>query len=127
MKKTLKITDLDYSFRAHPVTGNLMLKSGADAIKQSVKTLVLLNMFEKPFSIISGNITNKLFNDFNYALENQTKNDIKKLLEIYEKRVEVTDVILNVNENTLNISIIYIILGEDVPEQEVSIEVTRSR
>ena len=127
MKKTLKITDLEYSFRAHPITGNLMLKSGADAIKQSVKTLVLLNMFEKPFSIISGNITNKLFNDFNYALENQTKNDIKKLLEIYEKRVEVTDVILNVNENTLNISIIYIILGEDVPEQEVSIEVTRSR
>ena len=127
MKKTLKISDLEYSFRAHPITGNLMLKSGADAIKQSVKTLVLLNMFEKPFSIISGNITNKLFNDFNYALENQTKNDIKKLLEIYEKRVEVTDVILNVNENTLNISIIYIILGEDVPEQEVSIEVTRSR
>jgi hypothetical protein len=127
MKKTLKITDLDYSFRAHPVTGNLMLKSGADAIKQSVKTLVLLNMFEKPFSTISGNITNKLFNDFNYALENQTKSDIKKLLEIYEKRVEVTEVNLNVNENTLNISIIYTILGEDVPEQEVSIEVTRSR
>jgi hypothetical protein len=129
MKKTLKITDLDFSFRAHPVTGNLVVKNGADVIKQSVKTLVLLNMFEKPFSTVSGNITNRLFDQFNYVLENDVRNTLLTLFNLYEPRIEVNanDIIIQNEENTLNITIYYIILGEDVPKQEVNIEVTRSR
>ena len=65
MNKTLKITDLDFSFREHPLSGNLVLKSGPDVIKQSLKTLVLMYMFEKPFSILGGNITNKF--DLGYS------------------------------------------------------------
>ena len=132
MKKTLKITDLDFSFRAHPLSGNLVLKNGEDAIKQSVKNLVLLNMFEKPFSILGGNITNKLFEDFNYALVNEMTNNLIGLLSFYEPRIEVlpSDVIIDrdkIDENTLNITIIYTIIGEDVPKQEINLEVSRSR
>jgi phage baseplate assembly protein W len=127
MKKTLKITDIDYSFRDHPITGNLVLKNGADVIKQSVKTLVLLNMFEKPFSTISGNISNKLFEQMNYATESQIESEIKTLLSQYEGRVEVQDVLVEQKENALNIGIYYIIIGEDLPTQEVTVEVTRSR
>ena len=127
MKKTLKITDIDYSFRDHPITGNLVLKNGADVIKQSVKTLVLLNMFEKPFSTISGNISNKLFEQMNYATESQIQSEIKTLLSQYEGRVEVQDVLVEQKENALNIRIYYIIIGEDLPTQEVTVEVTRSR
>jgi phage baseplate assembly protein W len=127
MKKTLKITDIDYSFRDHPITGNLVLKNGADVIKQSVKTLVLLNMFEKPFSTISGNISNKLFEQMNYATESQIQSEIKTLLSQYEGRVEVQDVLVEQKENALNIGIYYIIIGEDLPTQEVTVEVTRSR
>ena len=127
MKKTLKITDIDYSFRDHPITGNLVLKSGAEVIKQSVKTLVLLNMFEKPFSTISGNISNKLFEQMNYATEEQINQEIRKLLSEYEGRVEVQDVLVEQKGNALNIGIYYIIIGEDLPTQEVTVEVTRSR
>ena len=127
MKKTLKITDIDYSFRDHPITGNLVLKNGADVIKQSVKTLVLLNMFEKPFSTISGNISNKLFEQMNYATESQIQSEIKTLLSQDEGRVEVQDALVEQKENALNIRIYYIIIGEDLPTQEVTVEVTRSR
>lgn len=129
MKKTLKITDLDFSFRSHPVTGNLVIKNGADVVKQSIKTLVLLNMFEKPFSIVSGNITNRLFDQFNYVLENDIRNNLISLFSLYEPRIEVnpSDIIIQNQDNTLNITIYYIIIGEDVPKQEVNIEVTRSR
>lgn len=129
MKKTLKITDLDFSFRAHPITGNLVMKSGVDAIKQSVKTLVLLNTFEKPFTTIGGNIINRLFEDFNYVYVNDIKNNLVNLLSFYEPRIEVNedDILIEQKDNTLNITILFIILGEDVPQQEVNIEVTRSR
>ena len=127
MKKTLKITDVDYSFRDHPITGNLVLKSGPDAINQSVKTLVLLNIFEKPFSTISGNISNKLFEQMNFTTETKIQEEIKTLLATYEKRVEVQDVLVEQKENALNIGIYYIIIGEDLPTQEITIEVSRSR
>lgn len=132
MKKTLKITDLDFSFRAHPLSGNLLLKNGEDAIKQSVKNLVLLNMFEKPFSRVGGNITNRLFEDFSFSLVNSIKDNIVSLLSFYEPRIEVlpTDVIIDkdkIDENILNITISYTIIGEDVPKQEINLEVSRSR
>jgi len=127
MKRSLKVTDLDYSFRAHPITGNLVLKSGEDAIKQSVKTLILLNYFEKPFSVISGNVKALLFENFNIVEENKLKNRIFSILDQYEPRVKVSSVETDVSENSLNIRITYTIIGEESPEQAISVVVTRSR
>lgn len=97
-----------------------------------MKNLVLLNMFDKPFSIMGGNITNKLFEDFNYSLVNEMKNDILGLLTTYEPRIEILpdDVEIDrddIDKNTLNITIFYTIIGEDVPKQEINLEVSRSR
>ena len=127
MKRSLKVTDLDYSFRAHPITGNLVLKSGEDAIKQSVKTLILLNYFEKPFYVISGNVKGLLFENFNIVEENKLKNRIFSILDQYEPRVKVSSVETDVSGNSLNIRITYTIIGEESPEQAVSVVVTRSR
>jgi phage baseplate assembly protein W len=132
MKKTLKITDLDFSFRAHPLSGNLVLKNGEEAIKQSVKNLVLLNMFEKPFSRLGGNITNRLFEDFSFSLISSIKDDLVSLLSFYEPRIEVLpdEIFIDkdkIDENMLNITINYTIIGEDVPKQEINLEVSRSR
>jgi phage baseplate assembly protein W len=127
MKKNLKITDIDYDFYSHPLTGNLTVKNGPDAIKQAVRTLVLLNIFEKPFSIISGNIKNKLFENFSLPLETKLREEITVLLTTYEPRIQVDSVVFGSEENALNISITYTILGEDLPQQIVNLEVTRSR
>jgi phage baseplate assembly protein W len=127
MKRTLKITDLDYSFRSHPITGNLVIKSGEDAIKQSVKTLVLLNYFEKPFSVISGNVKGLLFENFNIVEENKLRNRIFSILDQYEPRISVVSIDTQLLENTLNITITYTIIGEESPEQAVSVVVTRTR
>lgn len=128
MKKTIKAIDLDYNFKAHPVSGNLILSEDQDAIKQSVKTLILLNIFEKPFSVISGNLRNKLFENFNIVLEDQLKDQIASLLRIYEPRVFVENIRLYQNfENDLNITITYQIIGEEALPQEVSLVVSRTR
>ena len=127
MKRTLKITDLDYSFRSHPITGNLVLKNGEEAIKQSVKTLILLNYFEKPFSVISGNVRALLFENFNIVEENKLKNRLFSILDEYEPRIKVSSVDTSFVQNNLNITITYTIVGEESPEQAVSVLVSRSR
>jgi len=128
MKKVLKVSDIDYSFQAHPVSGNLILKRNAEAIKQSVKTLVMLNFFEKPFvDDISPNIKNQLFEDFNYVTEKQLKQRLEITLEKYEQRIVVDNIFLSSIDNTLNVSIEYTIIGEESGTDVVSLILTRDR
>ena len=42
-------SDLDLDFTAHPVTKDIVLKKDVEAIKRSVRNLVLTNHYEKPF------------------------------------------------------------------------------
>jgi phage baseplate assembly protein W len=127
MKKTIKAVDLDFSFSSHPVTGNLILKKGKDAIKQSVKTLLLLNIFEKPFSTISGNVKNKLFENFNYVMEEQLRNDIRNLLETYETRIRTEDVTVDYDDVDLSVTVTYTIIGEESQSEDITLVVSRSR
>lgn len=127
MRKVLKVADIDYSFRAHPVSGNLILKKNEDAIKQSVKTLVMLNLLEKPFSTIGGNIRNKLFEDFNFVLEDKIKTEITSLLKTYETRIILDEIYINHSDNTISITIEYTIIGEELGIQTVSMILTKDR
>lgn len=127
MKKSIHISDLDYAFRSHPVSGNLIIKTGADAIKQSVRTLLFLNIFEKPFSTISANIRNKLFENFNYVIEDQLRTDITNVLTTFEPRIQLDEVIIDYGVDTLNIRITYTIIGEASSSEEISLVMTRSR
>ncbi len=42
-------SDLNLAFTAHPVTGAVTRKTDRDAVRQSVKSLVLTNFYERPF------------------------------------------------------------------------------
>ena len=46
---TRTFSDFDLNFTAHPVTGDIVLKTDESAIKQSVKNLLLTRNFERPF------------------------------------------------------------------------------
>jgi phage baseplate assembly protein W len=127
MRKVLKVSDIDYSFRAHPVSGNLILKKNEDAIKQSVKTLVMLNLLEKPFSTIGGNVRNKLFEDFNFILEDKIKTEITSLLKTYETRIILDEIYINHTDNTISITLEYTIIGEELGIQTVSMILTKDR
>ncbi len=48
MKQVLNTTDLDLNFMANPFTGDVSVKTGVDAIKQSMKTILFLQKYEKP-------------------------------------------------------------------------------
>ena len=48
MAKEQIYKDLDLTFDINPLTGDISKKVGVDAIKQSLKNLILYNIFEKP-------------------------------------------------------------------------------
>ena len=41
--------DLDLDFIPHPVSGDVVQKVGADAVKRSVRNLIYIRIHEKPF------------------------------------------------------------------------------
>ena len=42
-------SDIDLAFLSHPINGKLTRKINRQAVKQSVKSLILTNYFERPF------------------------------------------------------------------------------
>ena len=42
-------SDLDILFRKHPQTGDVVVRTDAEAVKRSVKNIILTNHYERPF------------------------------------------------------------------------------
>jgi len=55
-------SDIDIFFTRHPVTNDIVVKEDTDAIKRSLRNIILTNNFERPFKPNFGtNITRLLF------------------------------------------------------------------
>lgn len=129
MPKNLKIKDISFNFDAHPVSGNLITVKGADAIKQSLKNLMFLNIFEKPFS------SEPYIGLKNYLFENLGSSDLtiirENIIDIItrlEERVVLNDVIVSFVNQTLKIQIDYRIIGDNnIINDNLSFNLGRTR
>lgn len=111
-------SDLDLDFLPHPTTGDVLIKTGADAIKRSVRNLILTNFYEKPFRPGIGSSALKLlFDNVNPLTANFLKNAIIEVIKNYEPRVEIYDVFVNfdVDNNGYNVRLQYVILNRNEP------------
>jgi len=130
MNNKFNITDLDISFARHPISKDVSLKTGSDAIKQSLKNIILYNLLEKPFNInLNLNIKEYLFENFDIFYERQLKEQILRIVALYETRVTINNVDVVFNENTaaLNISINFTIIGQEQINQDLNIKLERTR
>jgi phage baseplate assembly protein W len=92
--------DLDLDFGAHPVTGDVRKKVGDEAIKRSVRNLVLTNFYERPFrSYIGSNAQKLLFEPINPLTSTFLKDAITEVIRNFEPRVSLLDVSVNVSED----------------------------
>lgn len=130
MKKVLKITDLSYNFLPHPVTGNILLAKNEQAIKQSIKTLIFLNLYEKPYNPdINAEINLYLFENINLIQLDKLRESIQFIIEKYEQRININNIDIFPNEltNSLSITINYTIVGEVPIPDSISFIFGRSR
>jgi phage baseplate assembly protein W len=121
-------SDLDIFFRKHPITGDVVRKTDTDAIKRSVRNIVLTNKFERPFKPnFGGSIRNLLFELNTDRQLNRMKITLAKEIETLEPRVSNVQVALsNQDNNKLDMTIFYNIINGS-PNQEIEINVSRTR
>ena len=121
--ETLKISrlykDLDLSFTANPVTGDVSKKLDANAVKQSLNILMQTNFYERPFEPEKGaNLRGYLFEPMSNLLAGLIQNTIKNIIETYEPRarIETITVRANFDTNSYDVTLRYFVVGIDRPQ-----------
>lgn len=88
--KKIGYRDFDLQFRRHPSTGKLLMKKDDDAVKQSLKNLILTNRYERPFlPEFGGNIRSRLFDNFDTIAASDYENLIANAIRNYEPRASI--------------------------------------
>lgn len=85
--------DLDLDFTAHPVTGDISQKTDEEAVKRSVRNLILMTRYDKPFRPeIDSRIYRLLFEPVSPLVALAIRSNIMDIISSYEPRARLNDV-----------------------------------
>jgi len=94
-KETVVFSDFDSLFQANPITKQLNRNTNREAVKESVRNLILTDYFERPFrSDIGCSIRYYLFELWSPALKQTMENAIREVIRNYEPRADILDVLV---------------------------------
>tara|TARA_Y100001970_G_scaffold78786_1_gene100358 strand:- start:441 stop:854 length:414 start_codon:yes stop_codon:yes gene_type:complete len=111
--------DLAVSFNANPSTGDFGVVKNENAIKQSVRNLILTMFGERPFQRdIGSRVKALMFEPWDPFSVDAIKSEIFNCLSRLEPRIQVTGVGLRDESdiNSVHVSIDYKIVGEPVSQ-----------
>jgi len=114
---TRKYSDLDVSFLAHPVTGDIVKKKEEQAIVQSFKNLIFLNHYEKPFHPeIGSNVKRMLFELIDPIIAGSLEKEIRQMIENFEPRVILHQLVATPDYDNNGYAIKFIFSIDNKPE-----------
>ena len=121
-------SDLDILFTTHPVSKDVTTKKDADAVKRSVRNILLTNDYERPFKPNFGaNLRGKLFDLQGIGAHKKIVDDIKEALYALEPRIRNVQVKLGENNrNNVDVLVQYTIIN-GLGRDSVDFTVTRVR
>lgn len=111
-------SDLDLDFMAHPTTGDIVKKKGTEAIKRSLRNLILTNFYDRPFNhSIGSNAQRLLFENANQLTANFLSDAIREVIRKFEPRIILLglDTIFDYDNNGYNVTITYSIINRPEP------------
>ena len=89
-------SDLNLNFTRNPATGDVARLTDIEAVKRSVRNLILTNQFERPFHPeIGSDIRALLFENMTPTIQTLLTDRIKDVLDTYEPRAVLNDVIVS--------------------------------
>jgi phage baseplate assembly protein W len=99
VSKRRSFSDLDLSLELNPNFNDIVPLTDIDAVKNSVRNLILTNFFERPFQPwIGSNLSALLFEPADSFTIISIREEIKKVLRKYEPRVD--DVTVEVKDQS---------------------------
>jgi phage baseplate assembly protein W len=122
--------DISLSFEPHPVTKDLPILKNESAITRSIRNLVQTIPNERFFQpLLGSNVRSSLFDFVDYGTATVVKDQILTTIENFEPRVNnvVVEVDPDPDNNTFEVTVIYSIIGQDLPAQQFTflLEATR--
>ena len=130
--KTKKITlyqDFKKNLEKSPVSSDLTVWKDEDAVKESIKNLILTDRGERLMQPnLGGNINAMLFENITPATLLVIQNSVRTTIDLYEPRAEVIDVTAtsNIDDNTVRVNIAFYITNVQQPiTLDVFLERTR--
>ena len=122
--------DISLSFKKHPVTDDILVLKNEDAIKRSVQNLVRIQTGEVFFNNLLGSrISGSLFELASDDYVDPIQKEIETSIKNFEPRVTLTDVkfLSTPDENSIDVTIFYDIVGLNSPTQSVNFILEPSR
>ena len=114
--------DVSLSFEKNSASGDVIVKKDVDAVKQSVKNLILTNHYDRPFHPeIGSGISQLLFEPLDPITANSLTRVIGEVITNFEPRAQVVSVDARPNEeaNAYEITISFRVIN--VPGELVSL------
>lgn len=110
--------DLNLQFLNNPNTGDVAIKTGSNAVKQAVKSLILTDKFERPFQPgIGSKIRDILFEPADIVTEKILEDEILSVIQNFEPRAEVLNISVKSDRagSGYDVKIIFAVVNENEP------------
>ena len=117
-----KFKDISMSFETNPLNDDLIGLKNSSAIARSIRNIVFTQPGEKFFNPEFGSrVSESLFEVVDEVSTIAIRDEIRSSIINYEPRVNLLDVLVNPNpdENEMNVTIKYEIVGIDIPPQQL--------
>ena len=117
--------DLDLKFKSHPLYGDIRPLKDVNAVKNSVRNILLTNPGDRPFSRIGANLKPYLFEPVDDITAISIQNEIEYSIKEYEPRVEVIGVTVTPKEdaNRYDINVEFkLVNGQEAQDLNITIK-----
>lgn len=111
-KRTTLFSDFHKDLTVNPISEDLAVKRDEEAVKESIKNLILTDRGERLMQpYIGGNIRAMLFENNTPAVIKMIQERIRMTIETYEPRASLIDVnvLSSIDENTVKVDIYFYI------------------
>jgi hypothetical protein len=127
-RSTRQYRDIALSFEKNNATKDVIVKRDIEAVKQSVKNLILTNHYERPFHPeIGSSVRAMLFQPMNPITANVLQRTVAECIENFEPRVRLVSVIASAQPdvNAYEVTISFYVVN--VPGELITLQTMLER
>jgi phage baseplate assembly protein W len=120
--------DISGTFKINPLNSDAIAIKNETAIARSVRNLIFTLSGEVPYSTIGSSVNRLLFENMDAFTATALETEIRGVLT-NEPRINVisVDIVPNFENNEFNVTLVYDIIGIDVPPQQLNVALVSAR